>query len=162
MRYDQNCNYCKYKFSFKFPYRCWAQVAKVIYNASVKRMAPVNSIVFMFQNKEWVIEDNTDILRDNEIVRDQDYLSIDLVEPMTDVEAHVITNNDYRWPSGSAHTAYRNLRLLQDMPSFREKKDMRIECFDVRTGIDHLCGVRKIQHGDKTILFLEEAWQCED
>jgi len=159
-QYD--CSWCKNKFKFKFPYRCWKQVAKIIYTAAERRMTPTLTIAFAFDGREWVIDTS---LTHNKLTELGGDLDIALVEPMTRQEFNSRKEKedagdawDYHWPDDVVDRT-RTFTLLQTVSAIDADRDMHITVQDFfGSHLSHICGIRKVITGEHTQVHLEEAW----
>ncbi len=165
MKHTNNCNYCKHKFCFKFKYRTWSQIAKALYNKSVKRFEPVETITFMWKNKPWTIVDACGNGRPQKRCGS---LSIDLVACLTEQQAVEAGNKSdvmcaygYNWPD-ELHSPDRDMKLLKNVSKADSEIDMYINILDLSgDGKLHHCGVVKLIGCKNVQIILEEAWSSK-
>ena len=165
MKHTNNCNYCKHKFKFKFPYRNWSQIAKTLYDRSVERFEPVETIMFMFEGKSWIFEDKCNDYKPNE---KEDSLLIELVARLTNKQAKEIEKTENR-TGYLISTGYmfpdeeppldREIKALKNVSTCAGKKDLSIVIDDVfGSGSFHYCGVTSIKGCKNVEIILKEAW----
>lgn len=154
MGQTNNCNYCKHKFKFKFPYKRWIDVMKVI---SKKDRRETETITFMWEDKPWMIDDNCQLYEIN------DSLYIELVEPLTSTEANKKGEKwDYHYPDINIIPKNRDFKLLQTIKKEYRKLDFNIVINDrLNDENTHYCNIRKITGKKHIKIWLEEAWHCE-
>ena len=168
MSHANKCEYCKCKFKFKFPYKTWAAVAKLLYERSVKRFEPVETITFMFNDKSLIMEDACGRYKPEE---DDEYLTIDLVARLSNVQAKEIekTENNtgcmlsvgYTFPD-ELPPPDREMKLLQAVGATGGKKDLDIVVDDMfGSGKFHHCGIVSVKGCKNVEIFLKEAYSNE-
>lgn len=156
MSQENNCNYCKHSFKFKFPFRYWKQASEYLYKEAVRRMSPMETITFIFDQREWVLDNNSEPHECN------GELSIELVEPVTcqDYRDRTGGTMDYHWSDIIDTT--RTLKLLQKITSEDAERDMHIMVQDFFGSKKcHICAVHHIVTGEHAQIYLVEAWSHE-
>ncbi len=155
MTHENDCNYCKSKFKYKYPYREWREIALLLYKKSVKRMGPTQSITFMYNDKPFMIDETG-----NGPYSHSGYYVISLIEAMNNQEA---TDKgagqwDYHWPTETPPLD-KDLKILQDMSEDDSTFDLDIDAWDkFGDGLHHHCGIIKITGGEHVKIWLEEVW----
>ncbi len=162
-----NCNFCKHEYKFKFPYRTWAEIAKVMYDRAVNEFTPVETVTFMFNSRPWIISASCGYHCNGVATKINGELNIELVEPLTQKQVPKVHKNytvsDYRWEDIDNLPLNRDMLLLKKITKANAKRDMCIDVYDVfGDDIHHYCGVRKVEGCKDVKIFLEEAWSYED
>ncbi len=166
MSHTNNCRYCKYKFCFKFKYRKWSQIAKVLYDRAVKRFEQVETITFMWKSKPWTMISACDDYKPHG--QDDGTLYIELVAPLTEAQAKEAGNNSdviasygHDWPE-KLYPPDRDMKILKDISALDSKKDIDIEINDLSgDGKLHFCGVKEVKGCRNAQIILEEAYSYE-
>lgn len=163
MSHTNNCRFCKYKFKFKYPYREWRQVTKLLYEKAVKRFTAIETITFMFNGKPWIISDNCGYHGDGVATGVDEYLCIELVEPLTYEQVKKKTSWNYRWPRVEQIPSDRDMNLLKKITEENAELDLCIDVYDAfGDDIHHHCGIVAIKGDEHIKIMLEEAWHHKD
>ncbi len=161
MSQTNNCNYCRHKYAFKYPYRCWEDVAKFLYEAAVARMTPMTHLRFIYDNREFTIVASSDKI--NRLGSGGD-LWVELVEPMTAQEAHDkgVGHWSYCWPRKNIDPGARAFKMFQAIKKVDTDADMDFKVLDyLGDGRYHHCGITSIVSGTEAEIYLSEAWSCD-
>jgi hypothetical protein len=117
-------------------------------------MSPIQSIVFMYNDKPWTIEANHFYF-----LQVSGRLIISLVEPLTRKEANSKGPcHDYHWPE-DLFPIDRDLKLLQGITKEESVFDLEFDVYDVfGDKRHHHCGIAKITGDENIKIWLEETW----
>lgn len=168
--HTDSCRYCRSSFKFKFPYRKWAQISKVLYDRAVAKFTPVETITFIFDGKPWIIDYTCgeDFGVSGGAVSD-DFLTIYLTEPLTHAEAKAKAKKTKRDPwltpfdEIEALSPDRDMLRLKNISAAAAELDLDIYVCDIfGDEKQHHCGVRRIEGCKDVKIYLEETWCCKD
>jgi len=170
MSHTNDCEYCQNKFKFKFKYRKWEEVTKVIYDKAVSRFSPIETITFMFKNKPWIIDYTcgTKFGIDAGAVSDE-FLHIYLTEPLTYEQAKKKNKSMGRniwltpYEEVDSLSPDKDLKRLKTISKKSAKLDLLITIEDdFGDELRHYCGITKISGNEHIKIMLDEAYSCEE
>jgi hypothetical protein len=168
MNHTNDCNYCVNKFKFKFKYRKWSEVTKVLYDKAVTRFSPIETITFMFKGKSWIIDYTCGAKFgvDAGAVSD-DYLHLYLTEPLTYMQAKKKNESMGRdvwltpFEEVKSLSPDKDLKRLKTISKEAAKLDLLITIDDVfGDNLHHYCGIKTIKGNEHIKIMLEEAYSC--
>ncbi len=170
MSHTNKCNYCQNKFKFKFKYRKWEEVTKVLYDKAVSRFSPIETITFMFKNKPWIIAYTcgSDFGIDAGAISDE-FLHIYLTEPLTYMQAKKKNKSMGRgvWLTPYANidslSPDRDLIRLKTISKESAKLDLLISIEDdFGDKLIYYCGITKISGNEHIKIMLDEAYSRKE
>jgi len=138
------------------------EITQVLYNKAVARFSPIETITFMFKNKSWMLDCCCG--RDGVPRQINEYLSIDLVEPIVRSQARERGCGSWQhFPNIDTIPPDRDLKLLKRITKEEARLDLDVEVYDILGDDMHYhCGVKEIQGNEHIKIILEEAWKHED